>query len=226
MRQFFIFVILLASLPGSILGLESEVEIPPEASECARGNLPNWKTTMQREAAVFELAGMEDLIPSAELRSGYIVFSLYRSAIKRFVQSDILDPRGFAKPLEYVFPLYADSVYLGGLRVSQLSKDIPRTSQKAGDWVLSGVETRLGLSGCYQREALFAAENRRLDIVRFRVAGGGSYIVVPRGEEVFFVPTSEVDEGTSTPMTIEKLRMIAVSLRGMATLKARLRDLH
>jgi hypothetical protein len=198
---------------------------PEEVNVVASKGLEDWKEAAMREPGVFDLKGKEHLIAGAELKAPYIKYRLFREDIKPYLESEDLDPTSFAFLFAYVFPIYTDETYLGGLRVSRRTvRDRTEPGDVIRPYTLEGIDLWTEESNAKMSQVIDVASDdiKVMGLVQFRVTKTDDLIILESSQGRFFLSTKVVTE--STKLDDRTLHLEASSLSGMRAVKSMLEE--
>jgi hypothetical protein len=215
-------VLLCVFMATGAVGENVGEEVPPAVLEVGAKAFPLWKKLVRDDADAFGLAGKEHLAQTATLGDIYMMYRLTPDDIADYVASDAGDPAPFASFRTYVFPIYADSVYLGGIRVAEQKRHTVRAAVESGGYGLEGIDALNLWLGTETAAILNASREiniRVVGVVGFIIPGTESYFILERQGERLFLPSKSVRERMLESMSTDALGMYAISEEGMRAVK-------
>jgi len=204
-------------------------DVPKQAYEVASKGLEDWKRTCAREPDALSVTGAEYLVADAQLRPPYVKYRLFSKEIDECLDSDSLDPTQFAFFQAYVFPIYSDDTYMGGLRVNRrIMPDGSWIGEGKGEFGLEGIDLRDD-DLCKKIElvanAVKSTNVRLVGVVKYMNANMDSQIVLETSEGRFYLPSESVFAGSfPTVLSTEELKSRALHDGELRAEKARLRE--
>lgn len=187
-----------------------------------------WKDLVSSHLSTLGMEGKGHLIKDAAFGETYMIYELSPDDIARYVASDSGDPSTFASVPTYTFPIYAGSVYLGGLRINNAKgPDDMRGVLEKGGYAVAGIDAlnstfppRIAIVA----SAIQASGLRFVGFVGFPGFQMDRYFIVENETTRFFLPNEAVTASFLQNFDKDTLMLSARTEAGMSEMKSGLEN--